>query len=204
MKDKLQSSSRLELDELKNTWKNLISSEPDQGKMEQKIIKEIIGKSRKRILTAFAYEIFLTSLIYVSFFAIVILYPSSISSYHYKLVIIMALFAIPVSYRLLRSASFLNQIDYGRNIRTNLEEFLVYYKRTILFYRWGGYITIFTLIAVFLTDASFIHLQLWIQGLTLVYLIIFLLALRPLIKHMYEKKIILIETFIQDLHSKEL
>jgi hypothetical protein len=199
MKNKIHNNSGLELDDLKNTWKNLQSNELMPEKEEWVKIKEIIGRSRKGILTALAWEIILAIIIYISFFSVVVLFPSSISSFHYKLAIIIGLFAIPVSYRLFKSASFLKKIDYGRNIRTNLTEFLAYFKTTILFYRWGGYITISTLIVVFLTDASFRHLQLWIQVVTLVYLIIFLFALGPLIKHMYRKKIKRIEAFMQDL-----
>jgi hypothetical protein len=194
----------LELDDLKDTWKKLQSDELMHEEEDRGKIKEIIGRSRKVILTSLAREIIPTTIIYLSFFGVVILFPSSISSFHYKLTIIIGLFAIPVIYRLFRSASFLKQIDYGLNIRTNLMEFLVYYKNTILLYRWGGYITICTLIVVFFTDASFIHLQLWIQALTLAYLIIWLIALNPLIKHMYGKKIKLIESYMRDLDSNEL
>jgi len=200
----MDNKTGLELDDLKNTWKKLQSDELMPEQDERRKIKEIIGRSRKGILTALAWEIILTTIIYTSFFGVVVLFPSSISSFHYKLAIIIGLFAIPVCYRLFRSASFLNQIDYGRNIHSNLTEFLVYFKTTIRFYRWGGYITICTLIVVFFTDASFIQLQGWIQILTLAYLIVFLLVLNPLIKQMYGKKIKLIEAFMRDLDSKEL
>jgi len=197
----MKNKTGLELDDLKNTWKNLQSDELVPEKEERGKIKEIIGRSRKRILTAIVWEIILTIIIYISFFGVVVLFPSSISSYHYKLAIIIGLFAIPVFYRLFRSVSFLNQIDYGRDIRTNLSGFLAYYKTTILFYRRGGYITICTLIAVFFTDASFMQLQLWIQVLILLYLIIFLLALNPWIKYMYGGKIKQIEAFMRDMDS---
>lgn len=204
MKNITHIDSGFELDDLKNTWKNLQSHETKPGKEERDRIKEIIGRSRKGILTALAWEIILTIIIYISFFGVVVLFPSSISSFHYKLIVIIGLFAIPVSYRLFRSALFLKQIDYGRNIRIYLTEFLAYFKTTMQFYRWGGYITICTLIAVFFTDVSFMNLQQWIQVFTLGYLITWLLALNPLIKHMYGKKIKLIEAYMRDFDSDEL
>jgi hypothetical protein len=198
MKNEKLNESGLELDDLKNAWKKLQSNELLPGKKECEKIREIIGRSRKGILTVLVWEIILTIIIYLSVFAVAVLFHSRLSSYHYKLAILVGLFAIPVFYRMSRSASFLNQIDYGRNIRTNLTEFLVYYKTTIQFYRWGGYITICTLIVVFFTDASFMNLQLWIQVMIVVYLIIVFFALAPLIKTVYGSKIKSIDIFLSD------
>jgi hypothetical protein len=198
MKNELHNESGLELDDLKTAWKKLQSKELIPEKEERDKIMQIIERSRKGILTALTWEIILTLIIYISVLAVAFLFHSRLSSYHFKLLILVWLFAIPVFYRMSRSVSFLNQIDYGSNIRTNLTEFLVYYKTTIQFYRWGGYITICTLIVVFFTDAAFLNLQVWIQGLIVVYLIIVFFALGPLIKTVYGSKIKSIEIFLSD------
>lgn len=187
----------MELDDLKIIWKESRTKVTTSGEPQVHILKAIT-QSEKRIQRVLTIEIVLTIILYGLFFAAVFSIQN-IPSYQYKLVIVVGLFAAFIFYRMYKSLRFLRRIDFGKNVHTTLIRFLLHYKITLKLYQWGGYFTILVLFLLFFTDSSFLELQLWVKGLIVVHLLITMLAVGPVVKRVYGRKIQSIERFLNDL-----
>ena len=187
----------MELDDFKSLWKQ---SELTLGKSapDTEEILQIISRSRRGIQRAFLADILIATAVWFTFTLTVIFFRQTVQPFLYKLVLITVLFAIPVYYRLYRSIRFLNNIDFGKDIRTNLMEFLGYYKVTLQFYRWGTYFMMIAMLIVFFTDNSFLQLGFGIRSVVVLYMVIAFVFAVPLVKWMYGKKIASLELFLKE------
>lgn len=187
----------MELDDLKSAWKHLDVSS-SQHTLDSKEVLNLISQSHKRIKHAFVADVLIALGIWLSFVVVVIIFRQAVQLFLYKMVLTTVMFAIPIYYRLYRSIRFLTTIDYGKDIKTSLQEFIRYYKITIRYYQMGTYVMIGVLLILFFTDLSFLELALWIKGVIVLYLVLVSLLIQPLLKRIYWRKIESIESLLLD------
>lgn len=189
----------MELDDFKNIWSEADTMEGKTLSYER--IHQILTSVRrvkKRISNRFKIEIVIALIIYMSFILVVLLYKNDVQLFLYKLVVFTFIFTTPIYFRLYKSIQFLTQVNYGRDIKSNIIEFLTYYKTTLQFYKWSSYSLILVLIVLFFTDASFLELRFELQAIIIFYLLLVLAASGPLIKKFYSRDTKPMEDFLKD------
>ncbi len=187
----------MELDDFKSHWRHS-AKDDDKSLTDTQEILQIISRSKRGIQRAFLADILIATAVWLIFTLVVVFFRHIVMLFLYKMVFITVLFAIPVYYRLYKSIRFLHTIDFGKDIRTNLMEFLSYYKITLQFYLWGTYFMLFVMLGLFFTDDSFLQLPLWIKGVVVLYLALAFLFAGPLVRWMYGKKMESIERFMKE------
>ena len=189
----------MELDDLKRTWTKVPSTGSDRQSAEefQRKLQPVI-KSGSSLKRSFYIELIAAFIIYLSFLFVIVFFGSEVKSFIYKLAGITFFGTLPIYYRLYLSIRWLNRIDYGRDIKSNLFEFLIFYKTTIQVYRFGSYLVVLTLAVVFITDTSFLSQPLWLKSLILVYLGLMLLSISPLLTRFYGNRVKSFESFLQE------
>ena len=187
----------MELDDLKHAWKNNtehpeISAKDEHLKAQ---IAEII-RSKRGLSSNILFELIVAVFIYVIVGVVLGFYFQQVPMFIIKLVIIIFLGTLPIYYRLYLSMQWLKVIDYGRDIKSNLEEFIRYHKTTMKVYQIGGYSLIMLLFIVFITDTSFQAFEFWVRASVLFYLVICALLIKPLINRFYGRKLKVFEGFL--------
>ncbi len=129
----------MELDDLKHAWRNniehpQISANDEHLKVQ---IAEII-RSKRGIASYIRLELVLTAFIYIVVALVVGFYFEYVPMFIIKLIVIIFLGTLPIYYRLYSLMRWLKIIDYGRDIRSNLNEYVHYYKITMRIY--GGWV----------------------------------------------------------------
>jgi hypothetical protein len=186
----------MELDDLKSVWK------ADQGQRseveEREVILQIIRRSDRGISKMLKWELAVGGLGALLYLVVIFYFDQKINSFHYKLIVPIVLFALPIYYRLYRSRESLRNMDYSGDVRSTLTSFLTYYKKTLLIYQWGTYAAFVMLAIVFATDQQFKTLKFWWQAAVYAYLAVGMLLAGPLVKRLYGHKVKAIEAYLAD------
>jgi hypothetical protein len=188
----------MELDELKSIWKKSTTATSDSSRENAPEVSRILETSRKGIGKVFAVEIVVAIVLYVGFVLMVVLSGLAIQSFIYKLIIITALFALPIYYRLYRSIRFLSDMDFSADLKSNLVQFLVHYKTSLRFYKWATYLMVIVILIFFFTDDSFIALSTSLKIGTMLYMAFVSVIVGPLVNRVYGKRIHAIEGLLAD------
>lgn len=186
----------MELDDLKQAWKIPEKLKPEAE--DRDAIIRIIHRSGKGIARMIVWEGAIAVVMFSFFAIVVIFFNDRISLFHYKLVVPIVLYAIPVYYRLYRSLQFLRNLDFSRDIRSTLKAFVGYYSTTLRFYRWGSYVALIFLLVIFLTDEKFLAIDWWIQAMVVGYLLLAMAVTGPFVKRMYGSKVRDIESYLKE------
>ena len=177
----------MELDDLKSAWK------ADQNQRseaeEREAILQIIRRSDRGISKMLKWELGVAVLAALVYLIVIFYFDQRINSFHYKLIIPIVLFALPIYYRLYRSRESLRNMDYSGDIRSTLTTFLTDYKRTLLIYQWGTYAAFVMLAIVFATDQQFMALKFWLQAAVYAYLAVGTFLAGPLVRRLYGRKV---------------
>ena len=177
----------MELDDLKSAWK------ADQNQRseaeEREAILQIIRRSDRGISKMLKWELGVAVLAALVYLIVIFYFDQRINSFHYKLIIPIVLFALPICYRLYRSRESLRNMDYSGDIRSTLTTFLTDYKRTLLIYQWGTYAAFVMLAIVFATDQQFMALKFWLQAAVYAYLAVGTFLAGPLVRRLYGRKV---------------
>lgn len=186
----------MELDDLKHTWKNS-SEQLDMSMRDERLKTRLteITRSKHRLVSNILFEFVVATLMYAGVALTLSFYFQQVQLFIIKLIVIIFLGTLPIYYRLYLSMRWLRKIDYGRDIKSNLEEFVRYYRTTIRIYRVGGYVLIAVLFLVFITDTSFHALEAWVQASILIYLLLCALFIKPLTNRFYGRKLKVFESF---------
>jgi len=190
----------MELDDLRGAWKTPEKLKPEAE--DREFIVRVINRSGKGITRMMLWE-GIVAIVMFSFYGVVVIFFSDrVSLFHYKLIVPIVLYAIPVYYRLYRSLQFLRNLDFSRDIRSTLQIFVKYYSTTLRFYQWGSYAALLFLLVIFLTDSQFLAVDGWIQALVIGYLILAMIVTGPFVKRMYGSKAKEIESYLRDENGK--
>ena len=136
-------------------------------------------------------------LIYFGFLAVVF-WGGDVKPFMYKLVVITLVAAVPMAYRLYKAQRMIRAIDYSRDIKSNLIDFMIYYKTTLNLYRWGSYGLLTLMLLIFFMDKSFTDLDFKLQLGIVGYIILVMLLIGPYIRKAYGSKIKSMEAFLND------
>lgn len=185
----------MELDDLKKDWKELQTVSSNEDTPE---ILAIISRSRKSVRKIFAIEILIAVAIYIGFIIMVVIYGVAVPSYLYKVVMITLLLAIPIYYRLYRSIHFLENLNFGKDMKSMLTQFLIYYKNTMKIYKWGSYLMIIFIVIAFFTDKAFMELSTLFKTIFTAYLGLLSLTISPLVNRIYGRRIKGLEQLLVD------
>lgn len=187
----------MELDDLKHAWRNNTEHADISAKDEHLKVKiaEII-RSKRGLASNILFELVTAAFIYVIVGVVMSLYFKQVPMFIIKLIIIIFLGTLPIYYRLYLSMQWLKVIDYGKDIKSNLEEFIRYHRTTMKVYQIGGYSLTVLLFIVFITDTSFQAFEFWVRASVLCYLVICALLIKPLINRFYGRKSKVFEGFL--------
>ena len=103
-----------------------------------------------------------------------------------------------MAYRLYKAQRMIRAIDYSRDIKSNLIDFMIYYKTTLNLYRWGSYGLLTLMLLIFFMDKSFTDLDFKLQLGIVGYIILVMLLIGPYIRKAYGSKIKSMEAFLND------
>lgn len=184
----------MELDDLKKAWNE---QQPSPQRDDRELIRQIIHRSHKGLTKMMRWELAF-GLLAIGFVLIMILIRDQMISYYLKLSIPLVAFAVPVYYRLYRSATFLRGIDFSGDVRSTLSQFLVYYTRTLRVYQWGSYGAILLSMALIFTDERLQHMNWTVKGMVIVFMCSVMLIVGPLVKRMYGSKAKVIREYLDE------
>jgi hypothetical protein len=188
----------MELDDLKEKWKSTTFQPRFELKdaLERRI--STLERSGRGIRRVFLIEMIIVSIIYAAFILLVWFMADSITSYMYKLVIVTAIATVPITWRMYKSQKWINSMDYTKDVRSNMVEFLRYYKVTLRLYKWSTYIIIALILVLFYTDNDFERLRGGIKMTLLIYLAVVAILTEPYIRIAYGRRISVFENFLND------
>jgi len=185
----------MELDDLKQPWKEF-HHQADHNEGPSKEVSQIIGRSRNSLRKIFRIELLIGLTVCLAF--LIVAATGIVFPFLYKMVAITLIVPIPIYYRLYQSIRFMERLDYGKDLKTTLTEFIAYYRTTIRIYKWGSYLMIFLIFIVFLTDSSFQQLNRWYQSATILYLGLVTLIVNPFVNRVYGSKLKSFELLLKD------
>lgn len=189
----------MELDDLKKQWKETTPG-PSVDAIREAIEKKIpsFERSGRGIRKAFWIEMFFALILYLAFVAMVFYFREKMPAYMYKITFVIIIATLPIVYRLYKSQRWINSIDYSMDVRSNIEAFVKYYKKTLWIYEWGTYIIILiTLILIFL-DEAFQKTSPLVKWTLVGYILAVSLLTRPYIRFAYGKKLKVFEDFLKE------
>lgn len=188
----------MELDDLKEKWKTANFQTPFELKdtLERRI--SAIERSGRGIRRLFFFEMAVAFIIYAGFVLTVWYMADRVMSYMYKLVIVTAIAMIPIAWRMYKSQKWINSMDYTKDVRSNMVDFIRYYKLTLRLYQWGTYIIVVIILIIFYTDNDFDRLQGSIKMILVIYLGVVAALTEPYIRIMYGRRIKVFENFLND------
>jgi hypothetical protein len=187
----------MELDDLKTAWQENANGSQNLESERQRVMT-IISGSRRSILRSFTIDIIVGIALNLSFAIVLIMFGSHVMPFLYKLMIGANLISLPIYYKLYKSTIYLKHLDFGQDMKANLETFLDYYRGTLRFYKRSTYLLIAALLLLFFLDDSFLQLDLWIKVAVVAYLGIFAVGIGWLIDRLYGRRISQIESYLQN------
>jgi hypothetical protein len=188
----------MELDDLKQTWKTTTFQSPFELKDTlQRRIGEIKSSGRG-LRKVFIIEMVIIAIIYIAFMLLVWFVTERVTTYMYKLVGVTSVAMIPIAWRMYKSQKWINSMDYTKDMRSNMIEFLTYYKITLRLYQWSTYAIIVVILILFYTDSDFERLDGNIQMTLVIYLGIVAVFTEPYIRIVYRRRITVFENFLND------
>jgi hypothetical protein len=189
----------MELDDLKDKWR-LSTDVPTRVGLHESLERSIseFEKSGKGIRRMFFIEVLFVLAVYVMFISIVWILGDRVMGYLIKLVAIVGIGFLPVLWRLYKSQKWINSMDYTMDIRSNIHDFLVYYKRTLSIYKWSSYIVIVLTLVMLFADREFVSLPMWIKIVIVAYMITIFLLTAPYIRMAYGRKTEAFERFLDE------
>jgi hypothetical protein len=188
----------MELDDLKEKWKSTTFQSPFDLKdtLERRV--NAIERSGKGLRQAFWIEMIIIGLIYAGFILTVWFMADRVMPYMYKLVIVTSIAMVPIAWRMYKSQKWINSMDYTKDVRSNMIEFLGYYKLTLRLYQWSTYIIIVIILILFYTDSDFGRLPGGIKTTLVIYLAAIAILTEPYIRVVYGRRITVFENFLND------
>jgi hypothetical protein len=189
----------MELDDLKKPWKETTAT-PSADAIKEAIEKRIstFRRSGRGIRNTFAIEMTIVALIYLGFFLMMWFLQEGIQTYMYNIVAITTITTIPVVWRLYKSQRWITSMDYTVDVRTNLEAFVRYFKRSLLIYEWATYAVVAIIGVMLFFDNDFQALPLGVKTTVGSYVIVVTALTRPYIRIAYGRKIKVFESFLQE------
>ena len=184
----------MELDDFKKVWKKEDRPTITRESLQQRI--DQVQKSGKKIRRAFVMEVVIIAVILLFFVGVIIIFDEAMQAFMYKLAVITFLGFLPTAYRLFQSQLWINKMDYGTDIRSNLIAFLTYYRTTLKWYRWSSFIVSILLFIMLFTDKDFLALGIEWQIGTCAYVLLILILTRPYLKKMYGRHVQELESFL--------
>jgi len=185
----------MELDDLKKTWSE---QQPTVGGDDRELIRRIIHRSHRGLRWNLRWELGMGIFTLVALVLMMVFFNERMSGFFYKLTIPLVLYAIPVYYRLYRSAKFLENLDFSGDVRSTLTKFLAYYTRTLRIYQWGAYAAIGVATALLFADTKFIALSWAVKGKVLAYMALVSILIAPLVKKFYSGKARAIREYLEE------
>lgn len=189
----------MELDDLKHSWKSThdsASSDAVRQLLEQKLPS--LASSGRGIRRAFVIEMSVVLVMYIVFFFLIREMSDRLMSFMYKIVGLTTVVAIPISWRLYKSQRLANTLDFGRDIRTNVIQFLTYYEKSLKMYKWGTYGMVILMFFVFYFDSDFSSLPLSLKLLVFGYLTVVILVTAPYVNWVYGRKMKAFQRFLEE------
>lgn len=189
----------MELDDLKKQWHQAIpnaSADTVKEAIEKKISN--LERSGRGIRRAFWLEMLVVSVMYLCFIGILVYFNNHVMLFIYKIIGLIGLTTIPIMVRLYRMQKRTDDIDYSKDVRSNVIEFVRYYKKSLLIYEWGSYIIVVVTALMLYFDSSFMSLELKLKGLVFGYLVVVMIITRPYIYYVYGRKVSAFEDFLKD------
>ena len=188
----------MELDDFKKSWQGSPSiGNFNSDSIDEIYIRQIISKSRSAIKKVLLKELIIGSALFIGFLLIVLFLGPKVESYFYKLVAVVFIISFPVYFRLFMSLRRLKKMDYSRDIKTNLTEFLLYNKTTIHLYQWGSLVSAIILLFIFHTDNAFLKQSFQMKILITAFIVVFGFISYFLIGKNYKSKVKAIEDYIK-------
>lgn len=187
----------MELDDLKEQWRSTTFQSPFDLKdtLER---RKAIERSGKGLRLAFWIEMIIIAVAYAAFILTVWFMTDRVTSYMYKLVAVTGIAMVPIAWRMYKSQRWINSMDYTKDMRSNMIEFLVYYKVTLRLYQWSTYAIIVIILILFYTDSDYGRLPGNIKTILVVYLGIVAALTEPYIRIVYGRRITVFENFLKD------
>jgi len=188
----------MELDDLKEKWRAsaVPSSTPDiREALERKI--SALRTSGRGIRRVFYMELAVAALGYIVLFLMAV-YMERMMSYMIKIIVVTTVGSVPVVWRLYKSQLWINSIDYGRDMRSNMLAFLRYYKTTLRIYLWSCYVVTVVLLVLMFLDHSFMALDIKIRIKVIVYMLSVAVLAMPYIWFLYGRRTSAFEAFLRD------
>lgn len=188
----------MELDDLKEKWKTGTFQSHSELKvtLEQRVSS--LERSGRGIRRVFIAEMILVAIIYLAFLLLVWLMAEKVTTYMYKLVAITGIASLPIVWRMYKSQKWVTTMDYSRDIRSNMVEFLRYFKITLRLYQWSTYVIIVLILVMMFTDNDFERLQWKVKMTLVVYLFVLAALTEPYIRIVYGRRITVFEKFLND------
>lgn len=189
----------MELDDLKERWRASegIPSKEEIRKDLEKWITEIRSSGRG-IRKMFILEIGVALLMYAIFFVVVWVVGEKIMPFMYKMIAIVTIGAIPPVWRLFKAQKWINAMNYGNDMRSNMVDFLAYYKKTLVIYKVSFYVVIVASIAFMFTERSFTEMPFKWKSITILYTVGVGLLINPYIRFLYGGRTSSIEAFLRE------
>lgn len=175
----------MELDDLKKDWN---AQQPSTQGNDRELIRSIIHRSHRGLTRLLRWELAIGLVTLIFVVAMIAFFRGRMTGFYIKLTLPLVAYAIPIYYRLHRSARFLQNVDYSEEVRSTLSQFLRYYTRTLHFYQWGGYAAILVATLLIFTDAKFLETSWTVKGLVLGYMAFVMILIGPLVKRLYGVK----------------
>lgn len=189
----------MELDDLKEKWKAsaVPSSTPDiREALEKKI--SAIRNSGRGIRRVFYIELAVAALSYVVLLLMAIYFGERMLTYMLKLIIITTIGSLPVIWRLYKSQQWINSIDYGQDMRSNMVAFLGYYRTTLKIYQWSCYLVIAITLVVLYFDHDFMALDMKVRIKIIAYMFAVGVLAVPYIWFLYGRRTSAIDAFLRE------
>lgn len=188
----------MELDDLKEQWKTATFQSPFELKetLERRITK--LEKTGRGLRTTFLIEMSFVVVIYVGFILLVWFMADRVLTYMYKMVIATAIATAPIAWRMYKSQKWINSMDYSKDMRSNMVEFLSYYRITLRLYQWSSYLIIIVILLLMFTDGDFARLSPRIKTTVVIYMGAIFFLTEPYIRIVYGRRIAVFENFLKE------
>jgi len=189
----------MELDDLKEKWRAsaVPSSTPDIREALERKISDLRSSGRG-IRRVFYIELAVAALGYVVLLLMAIYVGERMMTYMLKIIVVTTVGSVPVIWRLYKSQLWINSIDYGQDMRSNMVAFLRYYKTTLKIYQWSCYLVIAVLLVMLYYDNDFMALDMKIRLKIIVYMLSVGVLALPYIWFLYGRRTSAIDAFLRE------
>jgi hypothetical protein len=189
----------MELDDLREKWKSAVV-QPSSVGVQQAIEKRISAfeTSGRGIRKVFLIELAVVATIYAGALLILLFVGERMVSYMYKIIVVTAIGSLPVIWRLYKSQKWINTMNYGDDMRSNIIAFLAYYKATLTLYKWTTYVVVLVIFILMFSDSEFTTLSLLLKIVIGCYMFGSMLLVGPYIRVTYGRKAGAFEDFLRE------